>query len=204
VLAIEETRRRKAGVGGTLGLPALMIMAAGAWFVIGPAVWPTFESGPAFRQGVSAGTAAINMIGSSLGPGVLLAIFGGMALKAGIARPAVTIDRAPAPPAPDPTLATSTVAAAGTAPAAERVAEPTATETRAGEPVVDQAASATAGTGSVVDPAAPATIGTGSVVDPAARATRAGEPVGDPATSGTRAGEPVVDPAAGETPERPE
>jgi hypothetical protein len=113
IMVIEETRRRKVGAGGTLGIPALLLMAAGIWFVIGPAVWPTFESGPAFATGVSAGTAALNVIGSSLGPGLLLAILGGMAWKAGIARPAVAVEPGPAAapvaePVPDREMATST------------------------------------------------------------------------------------------------
>lgn len=95
LLAVEETRRRKVGAGGTLGIPALSIMAAGIWFVIGPAVWPIFESGPAFSATSSPGGAALNVIGSSFGPGLLLAILGGMAWKAGIARPRAGI----APPA---------------------------------------------------------------------------------------------------------
>jgi hypothetical protein len=96
VMVIEETRRRKVGSGGSVSLPALLLMAAGIWFVVGPAIWPTFESGPAFATGVSAGESALNVIGSSFGPGLLLAILGGMVWKAAIARPAVsTVPLAP-------------------------------------------------------------------------------------------------------------
>ena len=37
------------GAAGTgIGLSALLLIGVGAWFVIGPALWPTFESSPAF------------------------------------------------------------------------------------------------------------------------------------------------------------
>jgi hypothetical protein len=205
LLIIEETRRRKVGAGGTLSLPALMLMAAGIWFVIGPAVWPTFESGPAFRPGVSAGTAALNMIGSSLGPGLLLAIFGGVALKAAVARPAVAVDTMAAPAAVgDPAMAASTAPAVADTRAGERVVDPAGragdpmvdpAATRAGEPMVDPAARARE---PMVDPAVTGTTRTGEpMVDPA---NRAGEPMVDPAATGTtRTGEPMVDPAAGGT-----
>ena len=88
--------RRRAGTGGPTGLAALLIVAAGAWFVIGPALWATFESGQPFATGTSSWTSFLNQVGSSLGPGLLLAMLGGMALKAVIARPAATVDELPA------------------------------------------------------------------------------------------------------------
>jgi hypothetical protein len=94
IMSLSPMRRAGAG-GGGLGLGALLIIAAGAWFVIGPALWPTFESGAPFVTGSSAGTSFINQLGSSLGPGILLAMLGGMALKAGIARPAVAVGDVP-------------------------------------------------------------------------------------------------------------
>jgi hypothetical protein len=69
----------------------VLLLAAGLWFVIGPAAWPTFESSAPFAVGASANMSFLNQLGSSLGPGLLLAIFGGMALKAGLARPAVAV-----------------------------------------------------------------------------------------------------------------
>ncbi|HEY3811351.1 MAG TPA: hypothetical protein VGL49_07945 [Acidimicrobiales bacterium] len=91
LLIMVMTPRRRAGAGGLLGLPALLLVAAGLWFVIGPAAWPTFESSAPFALGASANMSFLNQLGSSLGPGLLLAIFGGMALKAGLARPAVAV-----------------------------------------------------------------------------------------------------------------
>jgi hypothetical protein len=94
IVSLTPIRRAGAGAGG-LGLAALLLVAAGAWFVIGPALWPTFESGPPFMAGASAGTSFVNQLGSSLGPGILLAVLGGMALKAGISRPAVSVGEVP-------------------------------------------------------------------------------------------------------------
>jgi hypothetical protein len=83
--------RRAGGVRSALGLAALLLAAAGAWFVIGPALWPTFQSSPAYATGTGVWTSFWNQLGANLGPGVLLAFLGGMALKAGIARPRVAV-----------------------------------------------------------------------------------------------------------------
>jgi hypothetical protein len=85
----------RGGRRGGLGLAALMAMAAGAWFVIGPAAWRMFESGTPFAPNASANMNFLNQVGANLGPGVLLAILGGMALKAGIANPRVLLDEEP-------------------------------------------------------------------------------------------------------------
>jgi hypothetical protein len=87
--------RRAGRAGAPLGLAALLLVAAGAWFVIGPALWPTFQSSPPFATGTGAWTSFWNQLGANLGPGVLLAALGGMALKASLARPAVAIEEAP-------------------------------------------------------------------------------------------------------------
>jgi hypothetical protein len=108
---------RRMGAGATMSLPALLLMAAGAWFVIGPAAWRTFESGTPYLVGESALRSFANEVGSALGPGVLLAIFGGMALKAAMMRPAVV--EAPVATA-TPAMAEAPAAAAAPAPAAER------------------------------------------------------------------------------------
>jgi hypothetical protein len=84
--------RRHDGTGAPIGLAALLLIASGAWFVIGPALWATFESGQPFATGTSAETSFLNQLGSSLGPGLLLAVLGGMALKAVMARPAATVE----------------------------------------------------------------------------------------------------------------
>jgi hypothetical protein len=96
LLAMGPTRRTL--LGGALTLPALLLLLAGGWFVIGPAAWPLIESGPAFATATTMKAAFVNQVGTTLGPGVILAILGGMALKAGIARPVVE-------PLPEPAAA---------------------------------------------------------------------------------------------------
>jgi hypothetical protein len=73
--------------GGAFMLPAVLLLAAGAWFVIGPLAWPTFEHGDAFVTGVSATRNLLNIAGSSYAPGLALVMLGGIALKAGSVPP---------------------------------------------------------------------------------------------------------------------
>lgn len=77
---------RRSVRGAALTLPALILMAAGAWLVIGPTAWPTFESGLPFVPGVSATRNLLNVAGASLAPGLVLAVLGGMAWKAATVR----------------------------------------------------------------------------------------------------------------------
>lgn len=121
LLVLGLSPARRLGAPAVIGLPALLLIAAGAWFVIGPALWATFESGTPFLTGTTATRSFANQIGTSLGPGLLLAVFGGMALKAGIARPAI-VEPAPAAAAP----------IAGPA-VAETTATPVVEDTRARE-----------------------------------------------------------------------
>jgi hypothetical protein len=93
ILSVTPARRAAAVTSGSLlGLAALLLIASGAWFVIGPALWPTFQSSQAFATGTTAWTSFWNQLGANLGPGVLLAVFGGMALKASFARPPVAVE----------------------------------------------------------------------------------------------------------------
>lgn len=66
---------------GVLAFAALLAIVAGAWFVIGPALWPWFQSTPAYGPAAGAGTSFLHQVGANLGPGVLLAMLGGMAFK---------------------------------------------------------------------------------------------------------------------------
>ncbi|HET6964860.1 MAG TPA: hypothetical protein VFH58_08810 [Acidimicrobiales bacterium] len=77
---------RRSVRGGALLLPAVLLLAAGAWFVIGPVAWPTFESGPAFNPVLSATRNLLNVACASFAPGLVLVMLGGMALKAGSVR----------------------------------------------------------------------------------------------------------------------
>lgn len=90
IMMLAMSPARRGSRGGALLMPALLLMAAGAWFVIGPVAWPTFESGPAFSPALDAGRNLLNQACSSLAPGLVLAALGGMGLKAATARPVVT------------------------------------------------------------------------------------------------------------------
>ena len=92
------------GVGRQSGLTfaALVAMACGAWFVIGPAVWPMFESSSPYMTGVSDSTNFVNQLGANLGPGLVLALLAGMALKAGISVPRVSLVQEEVAVSPDP------------------------------------------------------------------------------------------------------
>lgn len=124
---------RGARLGG-LGLPGILLVLAGAWFVIGPTAWPMFEGGPAFLTAPDAGTNLMNFAGASLAPGVALAALGGMAMKAAVARPwfdsiaPVPVHGAEAGGVEPVAPATAGPAGATTAAGSEATAAPTATE----------------------------------------------------------------------------
>lgn len=66
---------------GTFGL---LLAACGAWFILGVVAWPILYSSPAvFTAATPTGT-FVNLLGYNLGPGIILALLGGMAL--GVAR----------------------------------------------------------------------------------------------------------------------
>jgi hypothetical protein len=70
-------------------LSALIVVAAGAWLVIGPAAWGLFQSSDAFNTSVSGNRLFLFQVGANLGPGILLAVLGGLALKPGVGMPAL-------------------------------------------------------------------------------------------------------------------
>jgi hypothetical protein len=123
LIILMTSAARNASTRAPLGLSALLLVAAGSWFVLGPVVWPIFYSGPAFTPGTDATTNFVNQLGSSLGPGLLLAILGGMALKAGLARPAVAVDEGGPPSGESPTAAEPVVEQAPAAGATGREGE---------------------------------------------------------------------------------
>ena len=61
------------------GLAGLVLLAAGAWFVLGPVVWPIFYSTPVFEPASPMDT-FLRQLGYNLGPGLVLAALGGMTL----------------------------------------------------------------------------------------------------------------------------
>ncbi|HEX4864524.1 MAG TPA: hypothetical protein VFV02_10650, partial [Acidimicrobiales bacterium] len=137
---------RGAGRRSGLGLASLLTVAAGAWFVIGPSAYHWFESAAAFAPTASARRDFLNQLGSNLGPGVLLAVLGGMALKAGFANPKVVLERdeeaAPAGAGAVPAGAVANPARAGGGPDAEATsASPPATARSDAAPGTSPAAS---------------------------------------------------------------
>jgi hypothetical protein len=102
IVGLSLMRRDAPSVRRPLALAALLLVASGAWFILGPAWWPTFRSSPPFAVGTTANMSFVNQLGTSLGPGILLAVLGGMALKASIARPAVAVGEVRAGPATGP------------------------------------------------------------------------------------------------------
>jgi hypothetical protein len=124
-----------------LRLAALVIIAAGAWLVIGPALWPVFESGSPYGPAATAQTSFTNQIGANLGPGLLLVVLGAMIYQAvGASRPAPAYDAAAAD-------------SAYGAPAAGAVAEPGRAYT---DPAAEEPADAMAGPSPEVDQPPPA------------------------------------------------
>jgi hypothetical protein len=65
-------------------IAALGVVAAGAWFVLGPEVWPVFSSSVVFGTATGPLARLVNQIGYNFGLGVLLAVVGAVLL----ARPA--------------------------------------------------------------------------------------------------------------------
>jgi len=82
LMVMATARATTASARGLLRIASLCIIASGAWLVIGPALWPVFESGAPYAAAGSAQTSFTNQIGANLGPGLLLVLLGGMILEA--------------------------------------------------------------------------------------------------------------------------
>jgi hypothetical protein len=89
-------------LGVAKGLAALVVVACGAWFALGPAVWPIFSSSAVFSSATGALTRFLNYVGYNLGPGLLLTALGAMALVRPVARRYLVSSRAPGPTAVPP------------------------------------------------------------------------------------------------------
>jgi hypothetical protein len=77
-------------------LPSVLLILSGAWFVIGPWAWPTFESGAAFAAAPTATRSLLDVAAASLAPGLVLAVLGGMAWKSAMTAPAPVTEAQPA------------------------------------------------------------------------------------------------------------
>src|SRR5579875_156578 len=76
-----QTPKRRA-VARPFAIAGLVAVAAGAWLVVGPAASHIFESAVTYGPADGHLAAFVNQVGANLGPGLLLAVLGGMALKA--------------------------------------------------------------------------------------------------------------------------
>lgn len=71
------------GLGFVKAIAAMGVIACGAWFVLGPEVWPIFSSAVVFAPADPL-VRFVNQVGYNFGPGLLLTILGTIVL----ARPA--------------------------------------------------------------------------------------------------------------------
>ncbi len=77
-------------LGGTFA--GWLLILCGAWFVLGPFAWPVLHAGSPVFVTTSPATMFAHEVGYNLGTGLLLAVLGAMALKAGVReRPAETV-----------------------------------------------------------------------------------------------------------------
>lgn len=67
------------GLGKAMGL---LLVLCGAWFVVGVIAWPTLYSTAVFTS-APPDTNFVNILGYNVGPGLILAVLGGIALGAG-------------------------------------------------------------------------------------------------------------------------
>ncbi|MHB1585010.1 MAG: hypothetical protein ACYC0E_14790, partial [Acidimicrobiales bacterium] len=113
-----------------------VLLACGGWFVVGPTAWPVVHGGAYFHGG-SPLHVLVDRIGASFGPGVLLAICGGIALGWSIRHRAyAAVPAAGAPGTAAPVAGTADRSHLRSVPAAEPVAaEPVAAQPVAAEPV---------------------------------------------------------------------
>ncbi len=117
--AIGLARASTAGARGMLLLAALTTFVAGSWLIIGPSLWPVFESGSPYGAAASANMSFAHQVGANLGPGILLVALGAMIFQA------VSASRMAPAPATAPVTAADPPAAGPVTPAGgATVAEP--------------------------------------------------------------------------------
>lgn len=105
VVMLGALPRAVAGLGriGAFGAGVLAVLA-GAWFVVGPEAWPVlFRSAGVFAP-AGAMRAFVHQIGYSFGPGVLLLLFGAVAMGMAGRRPRAVRAPAAARPAGRPVM----------------------------------------------------------------------------------------------------
>ncbi|TMC51090.1 MAG: hypothetical protein E6J14_01225 [Chloroflexi bacterium] len=92
---------RREGVGARLVLLAasVVMVAAGAWLVLGAAAWDALR-GTTTVDSASPLMRLAHVAGYSLGPGLLLTAFGGIVMGMALVRRAAVVDRRPVAAAP--------------------------------------------------------------------------------------------------------
>jgi hypothetical protein len=116
VLAASMSRAAAPSSRGVVRFCALVMIVAGTWLVIGPALWPVFESGRPYADGTTAGMAFANQVGANLGPGLLIVALGAMILESvgGMRSTRQTVEE-PLDPGPASPAGVAPAAPAGTA-----------------------------------------------------------------------------------------
>lgn len=80
------------GARFSLAFWGLVLVACGAWFVLGPFAWPVLGEGTTYVTRATNLSRFINLVGFNLGVGLVLAVFGGMVLKASTGERDVLVD----------------------------------------------------------------------------------------------------------------
>jgi hypothetical protein len=76
-LLFAETRGIKVGRGlPGLFAAGLLVLASGAWFIVGPAAWPVISAHGSYFEAASPYRGLLNLLGYSFGTGILLTAAG--------------------------------------------------------------------------------------------------------------------------------
>ena len=94
LIVMASARASTAGARGLIRLAVLAMMAAGTWLVIGPALWPVFESSPPYGVASSARLSFAHQVGVNLGPGIILVALASMILEAVAVSRTPTVEKA--------------------------------------------------------------------------------------------------------------
>lgn len=131
LIMMSMARARTAASRGLIRLAVLAMMAAGTWLVIGPALWPVFESSQPYGPATSARLSFAHQVGANLGPGLILVALAAMILEAVATSRPTAVDAPAADAAGDQPSQSAVAATPTTPPAARAEGEPSATETAA-------------------------------------------------------------------------
>jgi hypothetical protein len=134
-----------------LGAIGLLAVLAGGWFAIGPLAWPVLYGTKAYFVGASPLRELAYVVGYALGPGLILAVVGGVAWGSETASGGTSVERADEYAAPTNVGAVRPMAVPERAPVADDVAPTTvAPETAREAQPIDQPAPADGSEGAAV------------------------------------------------------